>query len=897
MPQLPGRIAALGAALCIATFAPASLRAASPDVVISQIYGGGGNAGATLRHDFIELFNRGSAPVDVSGWSVQYAAAAGTTWQVTPLPSTVLAPGQYLLVQEAVGAGGTQPLPAPDATGTIAMSATAGKVALVIHTTALACGSACAGDPAVRDLIGYGGTASSFEGAPAPGLSNTTAALRAANGCTDSDNNSADFASAAPTPRNGAATLQACGAPVNQPVMASCPANLSVFFGTSGQAVLSASDADGIVTAGTLAGAPAGISLAFSPATATGGTAAGSLEVGPATARGAYDVQVQFSNNDTPAQTAGCTIRVSVVDAPITARIREIQGAGHISPLVGRLVAGVEGIVTALRSNGFYMQDPLPDADPATSEGIFVFTSSAPTVSVGDALRVGGTVSEFRAGGASGLTNLTITEIVTPVVSLLSSGNPLPEPVVIGMGGRMPPSQVINSGNCGDVELPTCTFDPANDGIDFWESLEGMRVRINNALATGPTNGFGEISVVADMGVNAGPRTVRGGVRITAGDFNPERVFLDDGILPVPVVNLGDWFPQVTGVLDYSFGNFKLQVTEPLVVMSGGLQQEVTRAQGAQQLATAPFTREELAPGHPTRRFATLAGQIVTNLRSPDIVALMEVQDNSGAVNDGVVDATLTFNRLIAAIQAAGGPAYEFRSVNPVDGQDGGEPGGNIRVGFLFNPARVAFVDRPGGTPTAATAVVAGGDGPQLSFSPGRIDPANPAFNNSRKPLAGEFVFNRHRLFVIANHFNSKGGDQPLFGRFQPPVLVSEAQRTQQAGVVRDFVRAILALDAGAKVVVLGDLNDFEFSAPLAILKSASLNDLVEQLPPEERYTYVFEGNSQVLDHILVSDSLMRGVEYDVVHVNSEFADQASDHEPEVARLFLPRGRAHDHRN
>src|SRR5262245_53364266 len=160
MPQLPGRIAALGAALCIATFAPASLRAASPDVVISQIYGGGGNAGATLTHDFIELFNRGTAPIDVSGWSVQYASATGSTWQVTALSNITIQPGQYYLVQEAQGAGGTSPLPTPDAIGTIAMAAAAGKVALVNSTTAL---TGCPSGNSVIDLVGYGTTATCFE--------------------------------------------------------------------------------------------------------------------------------------------------------------------------------------------------------------------------------------------------------------------------------------------------------------------------------------------------------------------------------------------------------------------------------------------------------------------------------------------------------------------------------------------------------------------------------------------------------------------------------------------------------------------------------------------------------------------------------------------------------------
>ena len=165
-------------------------RAISNSIVISQIYGGGGNTGSTYTNDFIELFNRSASPVDVTGMSVQYSSAAGTTWQVTNLSGTI-APGGYYLVQEAVGTGGTTNLPTPDATGTIAMSATAGKVALVGNTTALA--GACPVGGTIIDFLGFGPTATCFEAAPTAGLSNTTAALRAANGCTETDNNATDF--------------------------------------------------------------------------------------------------------------------------------------------------------------------------------------------------------------------------------------------------------------------------------------------------------------------------------------------------------------------------------------------------------------------------------------------------------------------------------------------------------------------------------------------------------------------------------------------------------------------------------------------------------------------------------------------------------------------------------
>ena len=179
------------------------------------------------------------------------------------------------------------------------------------------------------------------------------------------------------------------------------------------------------------------------------------------------------------------------------------------------------------------------------------------------------------------------------------------------------------------------------------------------------------------------------------------------------------------------------------------------------------------------------------------------------------------------------------------------------------------------------------GGGAHLRYNPGRVDPNNTAFENSRKPLAAEFKFHGERLFLIVNHFNSKGGDDPLFGRHQPPVRVTETQRHAQAAVVNDFVEQILAVNRRAFVVVFGDLNDFEFSETLGILKDDDLLNLMDTLTKAERYSYVFEGNSQVLDQMLVTPRLLTKArpEYDVVHVNSEFSDQASDHEPEVARF------------
>jgi uncharacterized protein (TIGR03437 family) len=189
--------------------APTPTPESQPRIVISQIYGGGGNSGAPFRNDFIEIFNRGNSPVNLEGWSIQYASATASTWSVTPLTSFVLLPGQYYLIQQSSGGANGLPLPAPDATGTIAMAAGAGKVALVRNANALT--GACPNNANIVDLAGYGNTANCFSGAaPAPAASNTNAILRTANGCTDSQNNAMDFAAGSPNPRNKDSPLRIC---------------------------------------------------------------------------------------------------------------------------------------------------------------------------------------------------------------------------------------------------------------------------------------------------------------------------------------------------------------------------------------------------------------------------------------------------------------------------------------------------------------------------------------------------------------------------------------------------------------------------------------------------------------------------------------------------------------
>jgi len=197
---------------------------ANTRVVISQVYGGGGNSGAPFRNDFIELFNAGNTTVDLSGWSVQYASSTASTWNVTVLTPAQLAPGQHYLVQEASGGSNGNPLPAPDTTGTIALAATAGKVALV-RTTATLSGT-CPADANIIDFVGYGTAANCFEGSgPAPAPGHSTATVRGNNGCLDAGSNNADFVTAPPNPGNSAAPIHTCGSS-NLLKTADTPANL-----------------------------------------------------------------------------------------------------------------------------------------------------------------------------------------------------------------------------------------------------------------------------------------------------------------------------------------------------------------------------------------------------------------------------------------------------------------------------------------------------------------------------------------------------------------------------------------------------------------------------------------------------------------------------------------------
>jgi predicted extracellular nuclease len=885
------------AALTILGGGPSAFASAN-GVVISEFRFRGPDGG---NDEFVELVNAGTADVNISGWRLQgCSSGAGVASARATVPAgIVLSPGQHYLFVNNNASGGYSGAVAGDTTyGTGFSDGSGARITLPDTTTVV---DGVGGD-------GIGGT-QCREGTGIAGMptANGDQAYERIGGTEDTDNNAADFVGPKASnpqkhgPTGGDAAPQvASSTPANNAVDVPESSNVEVTFSepvnTSAAAfALSCSTS----STHTFAFSGSGTTYTLDPHTdfARDETCTVTISDGGVTDADADDPPNEMA--------ADATIRFSTLGMPAT--IMQIQGARHSSALVGRRVAEVPGVVTAVRPSSFYMQDSSGDGNDATSDGILVFGLNTSGLTVGAAVLVNGTVTEFGSGD-----NLTVTELTQPAVHPAGPATPI-APTVIGQGGRTQPSVVIEDDADGDLNAPGeggNAFDPAQDGIDFYESLEGMLVQVNNAAVVNATRSFGEITLLADGGANAtGLRTLRGGILLAPADANPERITVDDEILrdqisprpskAMPDMNVGARLTSpVIGPLDYSFENYKIQaMTQPTFVESP-IQQEVAAIAHPSDLTVATFNVENLANVNPQAKFDQLAGMIVNNLRSPDIIGIEEVQDDNGGTNNGNVTATATWNRLIDAIEAAGGPSYAFRQIDPVNNEDGGAPGANIRVGFLFRSdlADLRFVDRPGGTSTNNTSVVGPKNQPRLTFSPGRLGTDSAAFDETRKPLVGEFVWKDRKVFVVVNHFSSKGDDQGIFSRWQPPTNFSEGPRHGQAQIVNDFVDAVLARDKDANVIVLGDINDFEFSRTIEILEGDELTTLMRILPPNERYSYVFEGNSQVLDQILVSDAIFkRAPEYDVVHVNAEFADsrQASDHEPQVAYL-RPKGTGED---
>ena len=569
-----------------------------------------------------------------------------------------------------------------------------------------------------------------------------------------------------------------------------------------------------------------------------------------------------------------------LISTPIRAElvpIGDIHGSTPISPYLNQSVT-TEGIVTLVHGNSFWIQTA-SDRVPVRREGLQVFTADPAPVGVGDRVRVTGYVDRFRRPDRE--RDLFVTRLIQAQdLEVLASDQALPPAIPIGAGGLRISSRLRD-------EDPA--IDRSQSASDAWAWLTGMRVEVTDHVVIGPTNRFGDTWVISP---SDHPALNDQGVLVASQDPDHlDRIQISVHPMLRPdfprPAHPGDRFRHLEGVVHYAFGGYRVQAGHALDVLPkdrapDALSPRTTLLPGAEHLTVAAYNVENLDPvierlgrveGEDdvsddigSGRLARLGTHVAVHLASPDIVALQEIQDNNGAELGEVVAADRTYTALVEAILAAGGPRYAFIDLHPVRDSEGGQPGGNIRNGYLYNPERVGLIE---------------GSTERLAHS---------AFDGSRAPVLAGFLFNGHRIDLVNNHFSSKGGSSPLFGEGERIVGRAEARRGQ-ARAVRDLLQGRDAWSGGSHWVVLGDFNDHWFSEPLAILKGESENrlvNLIETRPMEERWTYIFRGNGQAIDHILTTSALAERAEIEVVHVNARLADPAADHEPIVARFHLP---------
>ena len=875
--QTPGRrtvLAALLASLSVPAFAEPA------NVVISQVYGGGGNSGATFRHDFIELFNRSGAPVAIGGWSVQYASSGGTTWQVTAIPDGVeLQPGQYYLIREAAGNGGTVDVPS-DVQGTIPMSGTAGKVALVSAKTALG-GSNPSGAPVV-DLVGFG-NANGFEGsAGTPTLSNTTSASRKANGCQDTDSNSADFTTGAVAPRKSDSPFNACvpTGPVAEPIVATCPAALLRPYGESASSALSAIDKDSRVTGAVITSSTVnGIRLENFAASGTQNSAASVTLVADASvAPGNHPVVINFTNDANQSKSCTVTVRSSGNLA-----IPVIQGAGAASPYAGT-VQTTEGVITAKVGSGYFIQDASGDNDPTTSDGLYVF--GATDGQVGDLVRVTGLVTEYLPTGAPS----TYTELTNTTSSVVGPG-----PTV----------------SATNIAFPSASLEP----------FEGMLVRINGTLTV---NENAYVGARGELTLSSGRREIptnryRPGtpeaLALAASNANNE-IVLDDGLFVTPptipylgqdnTVRAGDTVTGLEGVLDFgSLGGggagFKLQPTVAPLFSRSNPRQGAPALPAGVKVASANVlnffttftdgtnvngaTGQGCTIGSTTRasncrgannmlEFVRQRDKIVKSLAAlnADVVGLMEIQNNG--------DTAVSY--LVGSLnQALGGTVYAVVPQPPATGTDA------IRVAMIYKPAVLTL------------------SGPSLS---------DDHDVNNRPPMAQTFrAVNGAKFSVIVNHLKAKAGcpsgTGPDSDRGDGQGCWNATRVEQAARLATSFIPQVKASAGDEDVLVIGDMNAYGFEDPIAHLTGTGMVNELERFvrPHGMVYSYVFGGESGYLDHALTTQSLSAQVagaaewhnnadEPVAIDYNLEgkpqdlYADnayRASDHDPVIVSLNL----------
>lgn len=884
-------------------------QASTSGVVISQIFGGGSTTGP-YASDYVELFNAGPAPVVITGWSIQYASSSGTGLfsgnGVSTLTGT-LQPGQYHLVRLNTAASGTA-LPTPDTLGSNStnLASAAGKVILANVSTGLACNGGSTPCNATQlaqivDLVGFGSGVNFFEGTAGPAPSGTTALFRLAGGCTDTDQNGSNFTTGAPAPRNSASPLAPCGGPAA--IVPICPATVAVASGVASNTVLTASDADSVVNAASfVSGNVAGMSLAsFVASPAIGANATVNLSLNTTVANGTYPVVVSFANAD--GQSASCNISVSVTTAGAFTPIYDIQGAGPTAALLG--VRTTQGIVTKVNNNGYYLQDETGDGNPLTSDGIFVFTSTTPTVSVGQKVQITGTVVEFDVSGA--------TANPTAEANTLTEFTNVTSTLVLGSGFSVTPTPVtLPVANVGDLER-----------------FEGMLVTLNGPLTASQNffqGRYGQVTLSAGGRLFKPTNLHRPGTAaaLALANLNARStVLLDDGSSvqnpnPTPYIGAdntlraGDTVASVTGVIDYGLATnfadglslYRIQPTTAPVFTRVNARAAAPAAVGG-NIKVASFnvlnffttftngataaggTGAGCAPSNTTSdcrgadslaEFNRQRAKIVQAMSAinADVFGLMEVQNNGNTA----------VQNLVTALNAVPGVGpYAVVPLPPTTGTDA------IRVAMIYKTSTVA-----------------------LSGSP--MSDANAIHN--RPPFAHAFTANGQKFSVVVNHFKSKGSC--------PASGVDDDQgdgqgcwndrRKQQSTALLGFISTVQAAAQDNDVIVIGDLNAYGMEDPIDVLTTGGLVNQISRFDPSG-YSYVFDGEAGYLDHALATPSLSAQIvgtahwhvnadEPSIIDYNVEFkfpdtqctascppdlytatAFRSSDHDPVIVGLNL----------
>ncbi|MBE7190503.1 Hint domain-containing protein, partial [Jatrophihabitans endophyticus] len=565
----------------------------------------------------------------------------------------------------------------------------------------------------------------------------------------------------------------------------------------------------------------------------------------------------------------------------------------YASPYKGQNVA-TTGIVTAVDTNGsigFWIEQPDATAGSGVgSRGLFVYTNSASSLpAVGDSVSVTGTMTDYLSSSTAHY--LATPEINAPKVTVLGHGNAQPSAVALGAGGSVPPA-TIYAGASDNLNASTATLAPGTNALDFYRALQGQVVTIHDARVVGAT-GSGATWVVPG---GIGTLDARGGIVETQANANTQRIeiYSDTGVKGVAGVTqtgftaqVGDSLGDVTGVLTYYNGIFEVVPTTAVTVTAGAMPQQLgTLHADDTHMLIADYNVENmdaLVDSNATR-VQLLASIITTNLNSPDVLALQEIQDDSGVTDDGTVSAANNIGAIIRAIAAAGGPTYSYAEIDPANDTQGGVVGGNIRNVFLFNPQRVSLV----------------GQVSQIG-----ADQISTSFGNTRLPLVGTFRLDAtgQTVTLVNVHNSSQAGSDAEYGSVQAPydhgssdpygatgVNTAVNTRQAQAQTIMTAVHSMLNADPNARVAVLGDFNDVDWSTAQQIYTDGgTLTDLNTEEDASERYTYVFDGNSESLDHTLGSAALYDGSQFQTVHVNAEYADaqRESDHDPSVTLIDM----------